>query len=183
MTTTQGAPSGPDLAEQLDEVPRRFFAAVTARDIDAALDCWAPGGVENMPFAGEVEAPDGIRTFLGELLRAFPDYRAEVVESFPAPPDRVIVHFRVTGTFVGGPLRGLQPTGQFWDFDGFDVFRIRDGLIERIDLYFDALALARRTGALPPHGSLLDRLGTAFVNLRTRARRLTRRGAAPAGRA
>ena len=167
------APAGE--AHELDRVPRRFFAAITARDVEAAVACWAPGGVERMPFAEEVTAPDGIRDFLHELLRAFPDYRAEAIETFPAPPDRVIVHFRVTGTFCGGPLRGLQPTGYRWDFDGFDVFHVRDGLITRIDLYFDALDLARRTGALPPAGSLLDRLGTRFVNARTRARRLVAR--------
>ena len=55
------------------DVARRYFEAVAARDLDAALAMWAPGGVERVVGQRELTAPDGVRAQLVELHGAFPD--------------------------------------------------------------------------------------------------------------
>src|SRR5512142_3366422 len=61
-------------------VGRTYFDAVAARDIDAMVACWAPGGIENIAPVGELTAPDGVGTFFTELFAAVPDQRFEVLD-------------------------------------------------------------------------------------------------------
>ena len=81
-------------------VARRYFAAIDARDLEAAVACWAEGGRDNVHGRVDVLAPEGIREFIGELIEAVPDLRMEVVSS-TSEGDRCGVHWRLRGTFAG----------------------------------------------------------------------------------
>src|ERR1700736_5718477 len=79
--------------DQAESVARRYFDAIDARDLDAAVAMWAEGGRENVRRQVDVTAPEGVRAFIGELLDAFPDLRFEVV-STTTQDDRCAAQWR-----------------------------------------------------------------------------------------
>lgn len=165
---------------EVAEVARGYFEAIAARDLDAALAMWAPGGIDRVVGQAELLAPDGIRAYFEELFGAFPDFKAELLDVF-AEGERATLRWRTAGTFAGpGAFQGLEPTGARVDVEGCDVTYVRDGLIQSNHVYFDATDLARQVGALPPKHSPAERGMTAALNARTRLGR--RLAAGPAER-
>src|SRR5829696_6862537 len=148
-----------------------YFAAIAARDLEAALALWAPGGVERV--AGEDEprvAPDGVRDFVGTLLRAFPDAILEVV-SRTVEDDRAAYRWVARGTFAGEPLQGIASNGARVTLEGVDLLRVAGGRIAENDVLIDMTSLLRQIGVLPAAGSAAEARVAAAVNVRTRAAR------------
>jgi steroid delta-isomerase-like uncharacterized protein len=158
--------SAPDLA-------RRYFEAIGARDLDAAMGLWAPGGVERVVGQRELPAPDGVRAFLTELQGAFPDLTWEVLDVIGSDPERrVAVRWRASGTFAGpGAFQGFVANGAHLEMEGCDVlaFTAEDKL-ERLEAYIDSGDIARQLGVLPPTGSRAESNLTKLANVRTKAR-------------
>src|SRR3984893_9766104 len=103
------------------EVAKRYFAALAEQDLDAALACWAPGGIDRFVGQAELTAPDGIREYFTSLFAAFPDFAFEVLE-VTAYRNRVAVRWRARGTFAGpGRFQGFVPNGARVDVEGCDV--------------------------------------------------------------
>jgi len=151
-----------------EAVARRYFEAIDARDLDAAVAMWADGGRENVRGQVDVTAPDGVRAFIGELLGALPDLRFEIV-STTTEDDRCGVQWRLSGTFAGpGPLSGLEPTGDPIVIEGFDLLRVRDGEIQSNDAFPDSIALPRQIKMMPPQGSTADQQMMKAFNAKTR---------------
>src|SRR5580700_11612412 len=95
----------------VEALARRYFDAISARDLDGAVAMWADGGRENVRGQVDVNAPDGVRAFIGELLEAVPDLRFEVVGT-TTEGERCAVQWCLRGTFAGpGSLAGVAPTG------------------------------------------------------------------------
>jgi len=154
-----------------EEVARRYFAAVAARDVDAMVACWRAGGVDRLHGQADLVAPDGVRAWFDELFAALPDCAFEVIQT-TAQEDRCAVRWRLTGTFAGpGSLQGFAPTGGRMDLQGCDVVQVADGLVVGNDAYVDGMTIARQIGALPPRESGAERGLTALTNLRTRLAR------------
>src|SRR5437588_9467126 len=116
------------------EVAKRYFSALAEHDLDAALACWAPGGVDR--FVGQEElTPDGIREYFSGLFAAFPDFALDVIE-VTAYRGRAAVRWRARGTFAGpGRFRGFEPNGARIEIEGCDVVAVADDLIQRNDAY------------------------------------------------
>lgn len=154
-----------------EEVARRYFAAVAARDVEAMVACWRPGGLDRLHGQADLVAPDGVRAWFGELFAAVPDAAMEVV-STTTEGDRCAVRWRMTGTFAGpGSFQGFEPTGSRLDVEGCDVVQVADGLIVGNEAYVDGMTIARQLGALPPRDSGAERRLTALTNMRTRLAR------------
>jgi hydroxyacylglutathione hydrolase len=147
-----------------------YFAAVAARDIEAMVACWAPGGLERIAPVGEFRAPEGVREFFGELFAAVPDATLEVLD-LVTDGDKAVVRWRTTGTFCGAPFQGVDPTGARIDLEGMDMLTVENGLIQRNDAYYDGTQFARQIGLLPPRDSAAERGMTRVFNLRTRLMR------------
>ncbi|MGN6868055.1 MAG: MBL fold metallo-hydrolase [Solirubrobacteraceae bacterium] len=156
----------PDLA-------RRYFEAIGARDLDAAMAMWAPGGVERVVGQRELAAPGEIRAFQTELGGAFPDLTWEVLDVIGSDSERrVAVRWRAIGTFAGpGTFQGFVANGAHLEMEGCDIlaFNAEDKL-ERLDAYLDSGDVARQLGVLPPAGSRAETNLTKIANVRTRAR-------------
>jgi steroid delta-isomerase-like uncharacterized protein len=159
--------SAPDLA-------RRYFEAIGARDLDAAMAMWAPGGVERVVGQRELPAPDGVRAFLSELRGAFPDLIWEVLDVIGSDSERrVAVRWRASGTFAGpGTFHDFVANGAHLEMEGCDVLTFTsDGeKLERLEAYIDSGDIARQLGLLPPTGSRAESNLTKLANVRTRAR-------------
>jgi steroid delta-isomerase-like uncharacterized protein len=162
--TGQGAGS----ETEAESVARRYFEAINAHDLDAAVALWAPGGRENVRGQVDVTAPEGVRAFVGEMLEALPDLRWEIVDTI-TEGERCAVQWRMTGTFAGpGTFSGLAPTGHPLTLEGVDVFTVRDGLIHVNDAFTDTMTVPRQIGMMPPlHSATEQRMLGAF-NVKTR---------------
>ena len=81
------------------DVARKYFEAIAAPDLDAALALWAPGGTERLVGQRELTAPDGVRELQQELRGAFPDLHWEVLDVIGGSDgaNRVAVRWRATG--------------------------------------------------------------------------------------
>jgi glyoxylase-like metal-dependent hydrolase (beta-lactamase superfamily II)/predicted ester cyclase len=153
---------------EVESVVRRYFEAIGARDLDAAVAMWAEGGRENVRGQVDVTAPEGVREFIGELLDALPDLRFEII-STTTQEDRCAMHWRLTGTFAGpGKLAGIEPTGHPLQLEGIDLLRVHEGLIQSNDAFPDSIALPRQIGMMPPQGSTADQRLTSAFNAKTR---------------
>jgi len=151
-------------------VAQSYFSAVDARDVDGMVACWAPGGLERIAPVGEMQAPEGVREFFSGMFAAVPDSRLEVLDMV-AQDDKVVVRWRTTGTFCGGPFQGIEPTGARIELEGIDMLTIEDGLIRRNDAYYDGTQFARQIGMLPAQNSAAERGMTRAFNFRTRLTR------------
>jgi glyoxylase-like metal-dependent hydrolase (beta-lactamase superfamily II)/predicted ester cyclase len=149
-------------------VARRYFEAIGSHDVDAAVGMWAEGGREHVRGQVDVVAPDGVRTFVGDLLEALPDLRVEII-STTAEGDRCAVQWRFSGTFAGpGFLSGVAPTGHPVALEGLDLLTVRDGMIQSNDAFTDSMTFARQIGMMPPQGSSGERRLTGAFNAKTR---------------
>jgi glyoxylase-like metal-dependent hydrolase (beta-lactamase superfamily II)/predicted ester cyclase len=155
------------------DLARRYFEAIAACDLDAALAMWAPGGVERLVGQRELTAPDGVRELQLQLRGAFPDLRWEVLDVIGSDAERrAAVRWRATGTFAGpGTFQEFVANGAHLDMEGCDIltFTAEDKL-ERLDAYLDSGDVARQLGVLPPSGSRAESNLTKLANVRTRAR-------------
>jgi glyoxylase-like metal-dependent hydrolase (beta-lactamase superfamily II)/predicted ester cyclase len=153
---------------QAESVARRYFEAINAHDLDAAVAMWAAGGREHVRGQIDAVAPEGVREFTGDLLGAMPDLRFELA-STTAEGDRCAVQWRLTGTFVGpGTFNGLTPTGHPLALEGVDLLTVRDGLIQANDAFPDTMAVPRQIGMMPPVGSAAEQRMTGAFNVKTR---------------
>ena len=150
------------------EVAKRYFSALAERDLDAAVACWKPGGIDRFVGQQELVAPDGIRDYFTTLFAAFPDFEFDVLE-VTAYRSRAAVRWRARGTFAGpGRFQGFVPNGARIEIEGCDVVLVADELIERNDAYVDSGDIARQLGFLPPTGSPAESRLAALANARTR---------------
>ena len=149
------------------QVATAYFDAIAARDVDAMMELWEPGGYGHIYGMTSLRAPDGYREWFGNMFRAIPDFSMSVVDMV-AYGERAAVRWAATGTF-SGPVKfeGLNATGAVIEIEGLDLLTIRDGLIRENRAYTNATELARQFGAMPRAGSLGDRAMLAAVNART----------------
>jgi steroid delta-isomerase-like uncharacterized protein len=148
-------------------IVRSYLDALDARDLDKAVKFWAKGGLERITPLGDFVAPDGLRDFFGAIWASIPDSTFEILD-LVADSEHVAVRWRSTGTFCGEPFQGLEPTGARLDFEGCDVFTVKDGRIQENNVYYDGAGFARQAGVLPPRDSAAEQRMTALVNARTR---------------
>jgi glyoxylase-like metal-dependent hydrolase (beta-lactamase superfamily II)/predicted ester cyclase len=151
-----------------DSVARRYFDALGAHDLDAAVACWRPGGIDRLLPQQELIAPEGIRTYFSELFAAFPDFSFEVLDELVAG-DRTAVRWRARATFAGpGSFQGFTPNGARLELEGCDVVTASGDLIDRNEAYMDTGDIARQLGVLPPVDSKAQARLTKLANVRTK---------------
>jgi glyoxylase-like metal-dependent hydrolase (beta-lactamase superfamily II)/ketosteroid isomerase-like protein len=153
-----------------EDVAKRYFAAVTARDVDGMVACWKPGGRENIRGQMDGRAPDDVRAFFENLFSAVPDFHFEVV-SITAEDERAAVRWTAHGTFVNGTVGGYAAHGGPISLEGIDELTVRDGLIVENNAFPDNIAFARQLGVLPPEGSRAEAGMTKLFNAKTRMSR------------
>ena len=152
------------------DVAKRYFKALAAHDLEAALECWKPGGLDRFVGQQDLIAPDGIRVYFEALFAAFPDFQFEILE-LTTYRNRSAVRWRARATFAGpGSFQGFAPTGARVDVEGCDVVTVEDDMITANEAYFDSGSMARQLGLLPPAGSPAEARIARLTNARTRAR-------------
>ncbi len=152
------------------DIAKQYFEALSAHDLDTAVACWAPGGVDNFVGQLEVTAPDGVRQYFADVFAAFPDFTLEI-QDLTTSRNRTAVRWRAHATFAGpGTFQGFAPNGASIALEGCDVLTVVDDLIRHNDAYLDSGSIARQLGFLPPAGSPTEQRMTKLANFRTKMR-------------
>jgi predicted ester cyclase len=116
---------------------RRLVEIVNDGDLDALPD------VASGQIVREAER------WIGPFRRSFPDFRMEVVDVI-ADGDKVVGHFKCSGTH-DGEWRGIPATGRrFEDVDEIYIFRVVDGRLDTaLAVVEDNLTRMRQLGLVP----------------------------------
>ena len=166
------------MTSSTDNVARRYFEALGAHDLDAAVACWRPGGVDRLVGSQDLVAPEGIRTYFSELFAAFPDFSFEILQELVDGP-RTTIRWRARATFAGpGRFQSIAPNGARMEVEGCDVVTATDGLIDHLDAYMDSGEIARQLGLLPSLDSKAQARLTKLANTRIKAQNFIH-GSAP----
>ena len=152
-----------------EETVRSYFDAVIARDAIALAEHWSDDGIEEILPVGIFRGPEEVRAYFTELFTAIPDFEMSVERTL-AQDDNVLVQRRATGTFDGGPLMGIDPTGKRIELRGLDWLEVEGEKIARNTAFADGAALARGMGLLPPQGSAAEKTMFSAFNAFTKAR-------------
>lgn len=88
---------------------------------------WDASRGGDLPIRGLYHGHDGVRRFFREWLEAFEVYEAQA-ETFIDAGDSVVVRFRASG-------RGKKSGAEIANWVFWLVYRIRDGLVIRIDSF------------------------------------------------
>jgi ketosteroid isomerase-like protein len=127
-------------------VVRAFVAAITERDVEAALELCHPE-IEFFPLMALLVARPyrgfaGIRRYFNDIYATWEEWRVDVEQLESAPDGRVVI---VTSTHMRGRESRLpfaQRVAHLWEF--------KDEKLWRATLYQDPAEAMRATG-LPPH--------------------------------
>lgn len=111
-------------AAAVREFVARYNDAWNRQDLDAVCAMHAPGMVFENHTAGERAAGDAVRAHIGGIFAAYPDLRFSV-RCLRTAEDFAVCEWTATATRDGARV----------EWDGVDVFPIRDGLILRKDVY------------------------------------------------
>ena len=154
----------------VEQTARRYFEAIAAREPAAIASHWRDDGIYDSIPLGVFRGPDAVRRMYEEMFGAMPDLRL-TVERITADDRVAAVQWRSSGTFDGGPFRGIEATGRSVDLRGIDCLEIDDGMIVRDTSIYDGAAAARSMGLLPAEDSGADRAMRAGINTVTKLRR------------
>ena len=152
-----------------EETVRSYFDAVIAHDPAAMAEHWADDGIEEILPVGIFRGPDEVKGYFTELFAAVPDMEF-TVERVLAKENDVLVQWRAVGTFSGGALMGVDPTGRRIELRGLDWVEVEGERIVRNTAFADGAALARGMGLLPPQGSGAEKAMFGAFNALTKAR-------------
>jgi steroid delta-isomerase-like uncharacterized protein len=162
-------------APSAKQVATAYFDAIAQRDIEKMAAVWRPGSIDHLYGMAELRVPEDLRSWFGNLFRAFPDFAMEVADMV-AYGDKAAVWWKATGTFTGpGKFEGLASTGAAVEIEGLDLLTVKDGKIVDNRAFTNAMELARQMGAMPPQGSVAEKAMFGATNARTAAAGLIKR--------
>ena len=164
------APRPPAKRKVVQETARSYFDALASRDAATVAAHWHREGIYDSVPLGVFRGPDAVRRVYQEMFTAIPDMRT-IVDRITADDRVAAVQWRASGTFSGGPLRGVEPTGRQIEVRGIDSLEIEDGKILRTTSVYDGTAVARGMGLLPAEDSGADRAIRTGLNTVTKLRR------------
>jgi predicted ester cyclase len=150
---------------------RRLYQAVwNERQVELVSEWVAPEFVGHYSAYPEpVRGVDGFRSFVTDLLTAFPDLRMELIETL-AVDDKVVSRVRMAGTHSGA-LLGFAPTGRQVDAECIAIEHYADGRCIEEWAQTDDLRMSRQIGALPEAGSIAERIGQTLFRIPAARRR------------
>jgi len=166
---------------EVTDVFEHLFASLNEHDVRLIPELYAEDVVfDDDAWPTTMHGHADVQEFLSALWRASPDFRFEIVEGPYMSADgrraaiRVRTHGKMTGSY---DPPGLAPTNteMSTEFAGFYEFEGRRA--KRIRVIVNMNDVGVQTGAVPPPGSLAERV--ALVRQRLSARWRRHHGASP----
>jgi len=147
MTTTDQSE-----AENIDIVSEFHQRVLSEKDLDAVEDLLAEDYVEHNPALpdGELRGRENLVEFWEGLFEAFPDLWISEEDVF-AEGDTVVTRHVGRATHEG-EFMDLEPTGNEFEIDGIDIYRIEDGKLAESWISLDMFGMMQQLGVIPTEG-------------------------------
>ncbi|MFB6188841.1 MAG: ester cyclase [Halapricum sp.] len=134
--------------EENKRIARRVPEEIASENnLDLVAEVFAEDAVEHGAFGQESHSSEERREQMQQLLLAFPDFEAEVLD-IVAEGDTVAMRVRLSGTHEG-QFAGVEPTGKSFDVQNMVFTRIEDGKIVERWVQPDTLAMVTQLGIDP----------------------------------
>ena len=121
-------------------IAKLYFTAVNESHLDELAAVFAEDGVLSFPTLPPVEGRKTIREFYAGVLTFYPERRDDITRWFVSDGGDVAAEI----SFVG-----RTATGRDVAFDAIDVFTIKNGVIEKLAIYYDSAKVIEMLGELP----------------------------------
>lgn len=129
---------------------REFHRRIlTEKDLDAVDELLTEDYVEhnNALPDGEMRGRESIKQFWEGFFEAFPDL--SVTEEFTVAEDNLVVTRHRGGGTHEGEFMGIPSSGNEFEINGIDIFRIEDGRIAEAWVSLDSLGMMQQLGLVP----------------------------------
>ncbi len=133
---------------ELPQIITTYIDTFNRHDLDAWLATFAPDGTYNDPTTTQPLSGQALKDHFGGVLTRFPDVILETVALHAITADLVVWRWVLRGTNTGSS-GGLPPTGRRLNLPGCDFIEVRQGLVQRVEGYFDRLSLREQLGLVP----------------------------------
>ena len=121
-------------------IAKRYFSAVNETRLDDLAAVFAPDGVLHFPAQDPLRGRDAIRNFYAGVLDFYPKRFDDVTQWFTSQQGNVAAYIH---------FEGRTATGSDVIFDAVDVFTIRDGMIQQLQIFYDSIKVQQMVGTLP----------------------------------
>ncbi len=145
-----------------------------AHEFPACIAAFGRPRYEVLPDDAVFDGANGVEGFLGEIKRAFPDFRFEPTRVSPTT-DAVVVEGKFKGTH-NGTWRGLPATGRKVNFPMCLIFEFEGDVLVNERIYFDLGTPLRQLGVSCDPDSAGGKLATVLTHPVTITRALVRTG-------
>ena len=146
-------------------VVRAFVDDVWNGDDPGALDALTTDDfVLHQLVAGEDHDREAFASFQADMRTAIPDLTIEV-EDLVVDGDDAVALVRMRGT-PERPMQAIRPTGESFDVDAFQKYRIEDGRIAEVWVMVDAIGTMRQLGLFPPSPGTMLRVAAGKAKSR-----------------
>jgi ketosteroid isomerase-like protein len=129
------------VAQDNVDVIESAYAAFGKGDLEAVLGYFSDSAEivapESVPWGGEYEGPEGMRTYLAKLLEHFTDFKSTPVKVLGADDNHVIVVARNSGKTKSGNRIENEVV---W------IFQLRDGAVTSAHAFSDTATLLEALG-------------------------------------
>jgi len=141
------------------EFVRRAYEIAEARDIQGWIDCFTPNGVfvdnsVQVTYRGPSEVAKPVEYYGA----AFSDMHRELYDVYVSG-DVVVVQLALQGTHDGAlhlPFGMLPATGKSMDAPCCDVFKLKNGKLDRFDCYPEGSVILEQLGVLSNLGAVIE---------------------------
>lgn len=101
--------------------------------------------IHDRELAAELQGPALYSALARGTREIFPDMTVTIADTVAAE-DKVALRWRMTGTHDGGPMFGIDPTGQEVELTAIELNRFTDGTLIETWTQSDQLGLVQQLG-------------------------------------
>jgi len=121
-------------------IAKRYFSAVNETRLDDLARVFATDGVLHFPVLAPLHGREAIRNFYAGVLEFYPRRYDDVTQWFISEQGNVAAYIH---------FEGQTQTGNDVVFDAVDVFTLRDGMIQQLQIFYDSIKVQQMVGTLP----------------------------------
>ena len=136
---------------ELPQIVKTYIDTFCRQDLDACLATFAPDGTYSDPVTAQPLSGQAIKDYFGRVFAGFTDATIETVDAHAITEDLVVWRWVIRGTHTGS-YRGFPPTGRSLILPGCEFIAVREGLVQRVEGYFDRLSMLQQLGVVPAPG-------------------------------
>ncbi len=133
---------------EIPQIVKTYIDTFSRGDLDAWLSTFAPDGTCSDSGTPQPLSGQALIDHYRPLFDGFPDLTVETVALHAITSDLSAWRWVIHGTNTGS-YRGIPPSGRSLMLPGCEFIEVRDGLVQRVEGYFDHLSMLQQLGVVP----------------------------------